>query len=271
MAMRGTAKADVVTLVPVEDVVPALVPGAGPVADLIVREPGGGEQIVGELVLVGQVVVVGMALGLGGQRGSELDRERVGGDVGRVEYQHPFEGGAPVGERLPRSPIDHIEVERRNTGLAYSQYGCDHVGGLMGAPECAENVGDHRLHTDAHPVDPRFAIGAQEIEGDIVGVALHGHLGSGHCGDPRQHLGQLDGVDLGGRSTADENARHRRQVRTGDVVAECLQVGRAQVMAVSPGGEGAVVAAPSTEGDVDVDAEGLGHESEAIAARRRGR
>src|SRR6185503_5649563 len=60
----------VVALLPVEDVVAALMSGDGPIADLVVREPGRGQQIVSQLVLVREIVIVGMASGILGEWGS---------------------------------------------------------------------------------------------------------------------------------------------------------------------------------------------------------
>ena len=57
--VRGGADREVVTLVPVEDVVPALATGSGPVRDLVPLVPGAAQDVVGDLVLLGLVVVVG--------------------------------------------------------------------------------------------------------------------------------------------------------------------------------------------------------------------
>ena len=59
--MRVGARADAPPVVtpPIPEVVPAcLLRRPRPVADLVPLQPGGAQQIVGELVLVGQIVVV---------------------------------------------------------------------------------------------------------------------------------------------------------------------------------------------------------------------
>ena len=57
----GRADAEIVALLPVEVVVPALVAGAGPVGDLLPAVAGGLEHGVGPLVAPGQRVLVGVA------------------------------------------------------------------------------------------------------------------------------------------------------------------------------------------------------------------
>ena len=69
VAVGGRADAHVVALLPVELVVPAPVPGPGPVGDLLPAVPGPGEDLVGQLVAAGQRVVVGMAVGRAGPAG----------------------------------------------------------------------------------------------------------------------------------------------------------------------------------------------------------
>ena len=64
VGVGGTPEAEVVALGPVQQVVPALVAGAGPVGDLVVGEPGRPEAFVDQLVLVGLVVVVGWRSGV---------------------------------------------------------------------------------------------------------------------------------------------------------------------------------------------------------------
>ena len=81
VAVRRTANTGVFTLLPVEDVVTALLAGQGPVRDLVPVEAGGAEPVVGDLVLRGLVVVIG-ALPLPGrdrtpERGRGLHGERV--------------------------------------------------------------------------------------------------------------------------------------------------------------------------------------------------
>ena len=63
----------------------ALVAGPGPVGDLVARQAGAGEQLVGQQVLVGLVVVVGMAGRVERQRRAGLDGEGVGAHVRRLE------------------------------------------------------------------------------------------------------------------------------------------------------------------------------------------
>src|SRR5207249_4821874 len=58
MRVRADAQADVLALVPVEKVVPALETGTCPVGDLVVVEASGSQHRGGELVLFGKVVLI---------------------------------------------------------------------------------------------------------------------------------------------------------------------------------------------------------------------
>ena len=175
--VRRATEARVVALLPVQDVVPAFVARLRPVADLVVLQSSGDECIVGGVVLVGQVVVVGMAVRVGGQRRPGLDRQRVGRDVRRTELDHPGQRCSPVVERLTVAAVDHVEVEttadrprrRRPRHGARCR--------AVRPTERPQHVGHHRLHTDAHPVDAGVRVGSQQIDGHVVGVALHRHLG----------------------------------------------------------------------------------------------
>ena len=60
MSVRGTTEAEVVALLPVQEVVSALVTGPRPVRDLVPVEPSSTQPLVGEQVLVRLVIVVGM-------------------------------------------------------------------------------------------------------------------------------------------------------------------------------------------------------------------
>ena len=79
-----------------------------PVAHLVPAVAGGGEQLVGELVLVGLQVLVGLgdlaAPDLPGQLRAVLDDQRVRGDVVGPQRERVLEGRSPVGERLPGVP-----------------------------------------------------------------------------------------------------------------------------------------------------------------------
>src|SRR5262249_42736807 len=103
MTVRGRADRDVVGLVPVDEVVPALVTGPGPVRDLVPVEPGAPEHVVGDLVLLRLVVVVGRAARTHGdvlpERRPRLDGQRVGTDVLGPEGERGIEGAAPVVDR----------------------------------------------------------------------------------------------------------------------------------------------------------------------------
>ena len=105
-------------------------------------------------------------------------------------------------------------------------------------------------------VTPAVPVGPQEVEGDVVGVALDRDLGAGADRERFEHREQRGGVDEAGCPAADEHRGDRREVRSRPlrVGAAGPQVPLGQVGAVGPGREVAVVAAAPAERDVQVDA-----------------
>ncbi len=280
MRVGGAAEAAVVLLSPVEHVVPALVAGQRPVRDLVVGQTGRGEQLVDQLVLVGLVVVVGMTVRLRGQRRAGLDRERVGGHVGRVELDDRLDRAAPVVDRLPRRAVDQVEVERRQVRPGGSP--------RPRPPRCRWSCVRPSAPSTCVAIDctprltrltPWATYASQQLVGDVVGVALDrdlGVVGDRHESRSRRRApspSTIDGVPpptkmlvAGGMPSS---------IARLDVGAERTEVGVGQVVAVGPGRERAVVALRRAERDVDVDAEGRrrgGHRvSESTQAARNTR
>src|SRR5690606_19846149 len=96
----GTEPPPVVTA-PVAQVVPAAMCfAAGPVADLVRSQPGPGEQVLGQQVLVGQVVVVRQrqftAPDPGGEPGALLHDQGVRADVVGFGAQRGLQADPPV-------------------------------------------------------------------------------------------------------------------------------------------------------------------------------
>ena len=116
------AVAEVLALAPVQLVVPALVAGTGPVRDLVVAQPGRGEQLVGELVLRRLPVVVGMPGRVVGEGCAGLHGEAVRAHVRRVELEHRgWERlGAVAGERRDRNRRGWAGVTQHYRALADS-------------------------------------------------------------------------------------------------------------------------------------------------------
>ena len=177
MRVRRTAESPVVVLAPVQEVVLRLVPRPRPVRHLVVRQSGGAEQLVGDLVLVGLIVVIGVPIGLGGERRSGLHGEPVRRDMGRVERDHLVDGRRPVVDALAGRAVDHVEVERRHTGFADRRNGTRHVVAVVGPTERQQHVRRHRLDPHAHPIHPARSVGVQHLDRHVVGVALDRDLG----------------------------------------------------------------------------------------------
>ena len=155
-------EAEVVVLPPVEQVVPALVAGPRPVGHLVVGEARGGEQVVGELVLLGLDVVVGIPGGVGGERRARLDGEAVGGDVRRVELEGVFQRRAPLVQRLGGGAVDEIEVERREPDAPDRLDGANDVVRVVLPTEQVEDPRHHRLHTEADPRHTARGVGGEQ-------------------------------------------------------------------------------------------------------------
>ena len=179
VGVGGRADAPVVALVPVEAVVPALVPGQGPVGDLLPPVAGRAEHRVGHLVPAGLDVVVGVAGRVGGQRGARLDGQRVGADVGRrgVEGQHVGEALRPVGVGLAGPPEDEVDVPRVEAGLGHRRGGVRHRDRAVATAQSGQHVGHRRLHPQGDPGHPGRPVGGQPAGIGVLGVALHGDLG----------------------------------------------------------------------------------------------
>ena len=132
----------------------------------------------------------------------------------------------------------------------------------MSAPQCNEHRRHHRLHTEAHPVHAVPPVDAQQILGDVVGIALDGHLGIVANRQCVEHPTQLLGIDLRGRSASHEDRGcHRHTVRNGelDLGAQCVQIIATQVVAIGKRRERAVVAPRAAERYVQVGAEPRTH------------
>ena len=144
VAVGGAADGGVVTALPVEEVVAALVAGAGPVRDLVPGEAGGGQAVVGHLVLRGLVVVVGRFPPAGrdrpAERGTRLDGQGVRAHVPRLQRQGGVEGRLPVGDALARRAVDEVEVEALDPGGARPVDGAGHVVGVVRAAQRGEHV-----------------------------------------------------------------------------------------------------------------------------------
>jgi hypothetical protein len=132
-----------------------------------------------------------------------------------------------------------------------------HVVGLVLATECAQHLRHHRLHADRQAGDAAGGVGPGPLQVEVVGVALHGHLGAGGEGNRGEDLQQLVGRYQARGPATHEHAGHRREAgrRLLDLAAARREVALGEVGAVGPGGEGAVVAAVPAEGHVHVDPE----------------
>ncbi len=154
--VRGRADREVVTLVPVEEVVPALATGSGPVRDLVPLVPGAAQDVVGDLVLLGLVVVVGRpapaARDVLAERCARFDGQRVRAHVVGLEPEDTIEAAAPVVDRLARRAVDQIQVEVLEAGGAGRPDRASNRSRVVGAAK----LGEHVRRSDCTPSDRRF-------------------------------------------------------------------------------------------------------------------
>ncbi len=275
--MRGASHREVVALSPVDVVVAALLTRSSPVRDLVPVETRGGELGVGQLVLERLVVVVGRgdlapdhpAV----KRRAGLHRQRVGADVPRFELERAVERRFPVVDRLARSPVDQIEIDALDPGVARVGARAHDTRRLMGSAEPHEHVLTHRLDTEAHAVHAGRGVGGELRGVDRIRVALDRDLGTLLTRDRIEDARQRVGREQGGRTTSEEDARRAREPAF-CTFADELSDARVDVVvdqgaAIGPCCEVAVVAARRAERDVHVDGDGRrrrGHQSSSRKA-----
>ena len=230
MAVRARPDAPPVRPRPVGDVVAA--PGllrARPVAHLVPPEPRGGEQLVGELVLVGLVVVLRRghdpAAHLGRELGAVLDDERVGRDVVGLEGDGGLEAAAPVLERLPRRAVDEIDADLHPGGLAWRRRLARRCRGRACARASRSTCGT----ADCIPTETRVKppAASSRSESGVTESGLASVVTSASGASPNrvayavQHRHEVGGPQHRGSATTDEHRRHRgrfvAQHRTGEV------------------------------------------------------
>ncbi len=128
-----------------------------------------------------------------------------------------------------------------------------------------------RLHPERNAGHARRSVGTQEPDGDVLRIALDGHLGSLLAADGPEQPGELASGELRGSSTADEDRGRGAEafvVGTMKLGQARVDVGLREVVQTRPRGEGAVVTAACAERYVQVHAErvpgtgaGLTHEA----------
>ena len=119
-----------------------------------------------------------------------------------------FQRRPPLVEPLGRRAVDQVEVERREADPADRLDGADHVVRVVLATEQAEDPRHHRLHAEADPRDPTRGEDGQQLVGDVVGVALDGHLGAGDERQLAERGDELIRRNERRRATADEHRLH---------------------------------------------------------------
>ena len=177
--MRPGADAGVVAVAPVGEVVPALLARPGVVADLVGRQAGLAQQLLGQLVEGGLVVIVHRRHGAGADQGVKaragLDRELVDREVA-VRHPEPRpQLGRPRGRGLPRPGVDQVErVPREQAGSELDSG--PRLGRAVLPPEEAQAGVIQRLDAERDAVHARLAERAQPAGLDRGRVRLERDL-----------------------------------------------------------------------------------------------
>src|SRR3546814_2305132 len=115
--------------------------------------------------------------------------------------------GPPVVERLTRTAVDQVEVERLETRGTSELDGALDVGAVVGATQRREHVRRRGLHAERQQGDAPRPVGADELLADGVGVALDGDLAARGAWHPVEHRHQIAGRHHRRRAAAHEDRR----------------------------------------------------------------
>ena len=218
VAVRTGADPPPVAAGPVQQVVRAARGRVGcPVRHLVPLQSRGGEQFVGHDVAVGQHVVVERgqlaAAHPGGEPGAFFHDERVGGDVVRAGRDRGGEGLFPVGVALPGGPVDEVQVDVREPGLAGPGHALFGPSRGVGAFQDREHVRFGALHPEGDPGEPCFAQPGEDARVHGFRVGFGGDLGVG--GEPELRVDRVEDAaeflrgEQGGGAAAHEDGTHR--------------------------------------------------------------
>ena len=107
---------------PVAEIVPARMARPRKIRHLVLDIPRTLEPLPPHFIQVGHRVPVreghAAALHLTMKRGPLFNRQAVEGQVVRLQRDRGVQVGQPAGGRLPRKPVDEVQVHRRQTGVA---------------------------------------------------------------------------------------------------------------------------------------------------------
>jgi len=169
-------------LIPVGEVVGALVSGRGEVGDFVTVEPCVGAAFDGVFVHVGFEVVVGggevAAFEAGGHRSVGLVGEGVAGEVGGAEGQGGGEVGVPLGEGLAGDCEDEVDACAFDAGGLGEGDSAGDACGVVPAFEGLEVAWVEGLSAHAESVDAAGAEDVEELGRGGFGVALDAELGA---------------------------------------------------------------------------------------------
>ena len=254
VAVRRAPDARVLALAPVQPVVARLVAGLRPVRDLLEAVARSGQTTLDALVAARHHVVVGVSARVVAERRAGLGGERVGAHVrrGRVEAEHVVEGSLQVLVGLVGVADDEVHVPRVEADLGDGAATWPSAPVPCRRPRRAEHARARRLDPEADPRHARRrgrprAGRRPRPRGCTRRSPRRPRRRSIATSTPHRSVAaSLEGVpppkktELAGRIAPVDRAARELEV-------EGLDVGADQVVAVGPGGEGAVVAARPAE------------------------
>ena len=131
-----------------------------------------------------------------------------------------------------------------------------------GASEALQDVRGERLHPEREAVHPSGCVGSEQLGGDVLGIALDGHLGPVASIDLPEHPGELVRFEPRGRAAPEEDGGSLPEphgVGTFELFQATVDIGRGKMVDARPGGKGAIVAAARAERHMHVYAEPWSH------------
>ena len=170
---------------PIAGVVLGVHPTAAEVGDLVMQITVLGSATAKNLIIAqGIVLVDGWHLAqfdLFGQDGVGLQGERVGREVGEVQFEEKVEVTVPLLGIGDGEAINQVDADVTEACLFGPFDALSGVNGVVATAQVVQVVVEEALDADAEPVDTKSALAFEVVQGQCIGVGLKGDFGiAGH-------------------------------------------------------------------------------------------
>ena len=211
--MGAGARTQIITELPVVEVVRAATAGPGKARDFVVLKALRGQLVVAVLLHVPGEFVFGDARRRQRRElGARLQCQLIVRQVRRLQAQRRAQIGQCAAALLPRQGKHQIEVEVIQAA-GVQLFGCAiHIGRRVDAAQHLQNVGIKTLRSQRHAGDAGSTIFGKAAALDRGGVGLEGDLGVSVQrqlrAQKRQHRAYFVGRKQAGRAAAQKHAVH---------------------------------------------------------------